>query len=127
MSLQRERITRVTNLENVTIHTTLDTSRIVGDIEAAQKWLDNEILKDCDPYVPVDSFRMRDSGQANTTLGSGKILFRTPYVRPQYYRSDYNHGRDNHPQASAMWFEKAKATRRDHWLRGFKQMAGGNQ
>ena len=38
--------------------------------EAAQKYLDNEVLKDCTPYVPMDTGQLMRSGINATVIGS---------------------------------------------------------
>lgn len=48
---------------------------------AAQKWLDNEVLKDCEPYVPFRTGNLARSGQLGTKLGSGKVIYNAPYAR----------------------------------------------
>jgi len=92
----------------------------------AQKWLDNEILKDSDPYVPMDTGVLRLSGQLGTVLGSGEIVYNAPYAARQYYRHP-GKSTDKHPQACMQWFEKAKAIHKARWVSTTKKMAGGGK
>jgi len=87
---------------------------------AGQKWLDNEVLKDCDEYVPMRTGNLRNSGIRGTTLGSGKVIYNAPYAASCYY-AKRTFSKDKHPKASAQWFEKAKAVHKQKWING----AGG--
>ena len=99
-------------------------SRFGMQFSEAQKWLDNEVLKDCDPYVPMDSGNLRTSGIRGTRLGSGRIVYNAPYAARQYYRHT-GKSTDKHPQACMQWFEKAKAVHKDRWVKTAKKIAGG--
>lgn len=90
----------------------------------AQKWLDNEVLKDSDPYVPMRTGRLRDSGIHGTDIGSGRVIYNTPYASRCYY-GHYNFSQKKHPQACRQWFEKAKASCKTKWLNGVKTMMRG--
>ena len=89
--------------------------------EFAQKWLDNEVLKDCGPYVPVRSGDLFRSGITATKIGSGKVEYNMPYARRVYYG---NHIKFNNkqPKSCAFWFEKAKGVNKDKWLGGVKKI-----
>ena len=84
----------------------------------AQKFLDNQVLKDSDPYVPFDTGATRQSGINQTKLGEGLVVYKTPYVRYIYYGLHIRFRPIRHPLASAMWFEKAKAVRLRDWVEG---------
>ena len=53
--------------------------------EAVQKQVDESVLKYCEPYLPFDRGILRDSGYTATVIGSGKVIWDTPYARYQYY------------------------------------------
>lgn len=68
-----------------------------------QKVIDSEVLRLCDQYVPLDTGALRDSGQINTRLGSGEVIYSTPYARKQYYiPMPHDGGRTDY------WFEHMK-------------------
>ena len=90
----------------------------------AQKWLDNEVLKDCDPYVPFRTGNLRNSGIRGTVLGSGRVIYNAPYAAACYY-GHFNFSRAKHPQATRQWFEKAKAANKSKWISGTKKLMGG--
>jgi len=98
-------------------------SRFSGNASRAQKWLDSEILKDSAPYVPRITGALEHSGIDGTVIGSGLIVYNSPYARKQYY-GYFKHSTQAHPQASREWFEVAKATRKTAWIRGAKRIGG---
>lgn len=88
----------------------------------AQKYLDNEVLKDSAPFVPMRTGNLMNSGQTGTVLGSGKIEYNAPYAKRMYYGVGFHFSKDKHPQACAQWFEKAKALKKDDWLKGVNKI-----
>lgn len=91
-------------------------SRFHTKYQLAQKYLDNEVLKDSDPYVPMDTGNLRNSGIRGTKLGSGEVIYNAPYARHCYYGTHIRFSPAKHPLATAMWFEKAKAVNKKKWL-----------
>jgi hypothetical protein len=85
---------------------------------SAQKFLDNEVLKDCAPYVPMRTGQLMRSGQNGTNIGSGQVVYNAPYAKKVYYATKANFSRAKHPQASSQWFEKAKAIKKKDWING---------
>jgi hypothetical protein len=99
--------------------------RFKSSYHQAQMWLDNEVLKDSDKYVPMKTGMLVRSGIRATELGSGNIVYDTPYARRMYYGVDFEFNKARHPLAQAFWFEAAKAVNNDKWIRGAKKIAGG--
>ena len=93
--------------------------------EQAQKWLDNEVLKDCGPYVPFRYGHLFRSGITATKVGSGEVEYNAPYAKRVYYGSGMHFSKDKHPQACAQWFEKAKGVNKEKWLDGVKKIMHG--
>ena len=54
-------------------------------LDYAQKFVDSEVIRLCDPYTPEDSSDLIKSVTINTKIGSGKVIWRTPYARRMYY------------------------------------------
>ena len=98
-------------------------ARLRGCLAKAQKWLDNEVLKDCQPFVPMRTGNLMNSGLTGTTLGKGKVIYTAPYARRMYYGVNFHFSKDKHPQACAQWFEKAKAINKEKWLNGAQSIA----
>lgn len=89
-------------------------ARFGRNFDAAQQQLDIEVLKDCEPYIPMDTGNLRDSGIRGTKPGSGKVEWDAIYARRQYYALP-NKSRDVHPRATTHWFEAAKAVNLAKW------------
>lgn len=93
-------------------------SRGLGKNGKLQKMLDSEIIRRCDPLVPVDSHTLRQSVTLATRIGSGLIVYNTPYARKQYY---LNSGRLQQGQRGKMWFERMKAQHKDSLITMLKR------
>ena len=102
----------------------------------AQKVLDNIIVKDTDPYVPMDTGTL---AQTVRGMGTGEITYIQPYAHYQYYGTLYvteygaafaqlgekkpvntgiplNHNKEKHPLAGPFWFEVSKSVNKDKWI-----------
>lgn len=100
-----------------------------------QKFIDSEVLRLCDPLVPLDSGMLKKSGITGTVVGSGKVTYNSPYARYQYYGklmvgkapktlTDIDlqyHSRDS--RRCKLWFERMKSQYKDDILRGAKKIA----
>lgn len=100
-------------------------ARLEGRVDRAQKWLDNEVLKDCQPFVPMRTGNLMDSGVHGTKLGSGEVFYNAPYAKRMYYGVNFRFSPLKHPQATAQWFEKAKAVHKDTWRSGVQKILKG--
>lgn len=109
----------------VHINTQYCLGRFNCKFSAAQKFLDNEVLKDSDPFVPFRTGNLRNSGITGTVLGSGKVVYSAPYSKKMYYGFNFNFSKVKHPQACAQWFEKAKAIKKKAWLAGVDKIVRG--
>ena len=90
----------------------------------AQKWLDNEVLKDSAPFVPRLTGELERSGIEGTEIGSGLLVYNREYAAPQYY-GNFQHSKQAHPQATRLWFETAKSINKAKWTAGVKKIGGG--
>lgn len=54
-----------------------------------QKVVDAAIIRYCFPYVPYDEGVLAASASTATKIGSGEIVYDTPYARYQYYGELY--------------------------------------
>lgn len=91
-------------------------------LNSAQVWLDNEILKDSDPYVPLRTGTLRNSGTLGTRIGAGQIQYIAPYARRQYYLGRLPGESKTGPLKGRYWFERSKAVNKGKWVRGVKQI-----
>ncbi len=89
---------------------------IEGKLQQQQKYFDALVLQDSNYFIPIKTHTMEASSQINTRLGSGQIIWRTPYARRQYY--DYHKPPyQPNPNACGRWFEAAKARWFEKWVR----------
>lgn len=88
--------------------------------EKAQQYIDNEVLLRDDPFVPSRTGTLRRSGMLNTRIGSGNVIYSTPYARRLYYNPQY-HFHDA-PQRGGLWFERMKIGNREAILNGASQI-----
>lgn len=87
-----------------------------------QKFVDSEVLRLTDPYVPMDTGQLKQSGTRHTRIGSGEVKYKTPYARRMYYNPQYRF--QGAPMRGAYWFERFKANHRDEILKGAAKVAG---
>lgn len=77
-----------------------------------QKFLDSEFIRITDPYVPFDEAslyarpgRLRDSVIIASDIGSGKVVYDTPYARYHYYNPEFHF--QGAPVRGAYWADRA--------------------
>lgn len=78
------------------------TEELNRKVQNAQKVVDSEILRCCEPFVPKKTGNLARSGIMGTRIGSGKVRYIAPYAKKQYYRGKANQ------QRGRFWFERAK-------------------
>lgn len=50
-----------------------------------QRFIDQKVIDECRPYVPASPNRiLENSAQASTEIGSGMVIWNTPYAHYQY-------------------------------------------
>lgn len=89
----------------------------------AQMYVDSEVLRLCDPLVPLDTGMLIKSGILGTIVGSGEVRYIAPYAAEQYYNTAENRPYD--ANRGAKWFERMKAAHKDDILSGAQKRAGG--
>jgi len=60
-----------------------------GKMTKAQEYVDSEVLRLCDPYVPLDRGTLKSSATVATKIGSGEVIWNTPYAAKMYYGDSY--------------------------------------
>ena len=89
--------------------------RIGAAVRKAQMKLDQQVITDSNFYCPLETGALQKSAQINTVIGSGAVVWRTPYARAQYYGVNFDRSKDPNPNACAKWFEAAKARKMEQW------------
>lgn len=88
-----------------------------------QRFIDSEVLRLCDPYIPMITGTLKRSGISGTTIGSGEVRYNANYAAQQYYHTADSRSYD--PHRGAHWFERMKTDHKDELLRGAQKIAGG--
>lgn len=99
------------------------------NFEQAQKYVDREVLRRSDPYVPMDTGALIKSGISGTVLGSGEVDYTAPYAREQYYNNAGRgkQGTSKHNSHNSkclrgkLWFERMKADHKQEILDGLQK------
>ncbi len=94
-----------------------------------QKKIDSEVLRHCSRYAPKLSGELIKSGTRNTVIGSGKVIYKTPYAKSQYY---YNTGHGKQGIANGglrgrKWFERMKKNNLRRIIRVAVDLSGGRE
>ena len=98
--------------------------RSLGKGGKAQIFVDSEVLRCCDSYVPFRTGMLKRSGITATVKGSGMVRYNTPYARLNYYSNKGNgkEGMNKGGKRGRLWFERMKPDSRDSILNGVKKI-----
>jgi hypothetical protein len=94
-----------------------------GHYTAAQKFVDSEVLRLCEPYTPLLTSMLIKSGTLGTDMGSGTVQWIAPYARAQYY-GHRKPGSLTGPLRGPFWFERMKAVHGTKITQGARRIAG---
>ena len=86
-----------------------------------QKFIDSECLRLTAPKIPKDTGALIESGTINTVIGSGEVIYNTPYARRWYYMPAQFQGA---PERGNYFFERMKQQYKEQILAGAKKLAG---
>lgn len=86
-----------------------------------QRFIDSECLRLTAPFVPKDTGALIESGTINTKIGSGEVIYNTPYARRWYYMPAQFQGA---PERGNYFFERMKQQYKEQILAGAKKLAG---
>jgi hypothetical protein len=92
----------------------------------AQKFVDHEILRGCEPYVPLLTGMLKMSGILGTVPGEGVVSWIAPYARRNYY-SKRAPGSATGPLRGPFWFARWKPIGAPAVIAGARKIAGGGQ
>lgn len=105
---------------NFKVKVDIDTNKLQSkrknSTKGAQIQLDQDVLKDSNYYAPQDESHLIRSGIRDSLIGKGKIIWGIIYARKLYYNPQYNFSKDKNPNAQGLWFEAAKASKKNNWL-----------
>ena len=117
----------------------------VGEGGHVQKAVDAAVIRECFPYLPFDEGILAGSANTATEIGSGEVVYDTPYARYLYYGEVYGpnipivengvivgywsppeksptgrqlqYNTDKNPLAGSHWFDRAMADHSDDVLK----------
>lgn len=92
-----------------------------------QRFVDSEILRLSEPYVPVMDGILKGSGKLNTVVGSGKVVYKTPYAKRQYYAGRAPGTSTKGSLRGRQWFERMKNSHLHEILQGAREIAGADE
>jgi hypothetical protein len=98
--------------------------RASGRFNAAQEFIDSEVLRACSSRVPFQTGFLQKSGILGSEIGSGELSYLAPYAGIQYYRTAPSRSYD--ANRGGMWFERAKAAEGRRILAGAARIAGSS-
>ena len=97
--------------------------RSLNEGDKAQQYVDSTVLRLCAPMVPFDSGELMWSGIRETRIGSGEVVYQTPYARRWYYEPANFFGA---PTRGNYWFERMKNNGGAQTImRGLAEITGG--
>lgn len=95
-------------------------SKVHRSSQKAENALADQIIADCQQYVPKQEGILRHARVEHEGDGT-QVVYETPYAAYQYYGCwpDGSHVIRNHTTAgtTTKWIEHAKASNNDKWLR----------
>ena len=117
----------------------------VGEGGCVQQVVDSAVIRECFPYVPFDEGILAGSANTATKVGSGEVVYDTPYARYQFYGEVYGpnfpivengeivgyysppekyptgkrlqYNTDKNPLAGSHWFDRAMADHKEDILK----------
>lgn len=92
------------------------------EIRTLQEFVDSKCLQYCDNLVPKDTGILKQSGIMHTQIGSGELIYRTPYARRWYYMpANFSEA----PERGNYWFERMKQQHKEKILAGARKIING--
>ncbi|WP_017379741.1 minor capsid protein [Paenisporosarcina sp. TG-14] len=91
-------------------------SKMVNATNKTQSILDLQVLKDSNKFAPQDLSELKKSSIRTSKIGTGELIWETPYARKLYYNPQYKFSKDKNPLAGGLWFERAKAEKKKVWI-----------
>ena len=110
-------------------------ARKILAFQQAQRYVDSEVLRRCDPLTPRLNGHLIRSGVRATRLGSGMVQYNSPYARYQYYGkvmigkapkkiTNIPLTYTGAPNRGAKWFERMKVKDKKDILKGAGRIVG---
>lgn len=88
------------------------TVRSKENFHQAQIYVDSEVIRRTEPYIPILTGALKDSGKTGTKTGSGVVQYPVQYAKPRYYK-----GRKGKGLRGKYFFHRMKADHKADILR----------
>lgn len=95
--------------------------RINKKLEMGQETIDTEVIKGGNYFAPEDRSNLIQSAIRSSKIGSGQVVWDTPYAKKLYYNPQYNFSKDKNPNAQGLWFEAGKARFLNDWIQAVQE------
>lgn len=108
--------------------------------DTAQVWLDSEILRSTEPFVPMDQGDLIGSGVRGTVPGSGLIVYNSSYAHYHYVglvrvgrapkkltdrKMRYSQLHQAGQERGSVWFDRSKKVNLAAWIAGVERAMKG--
>lgn len=90
-----------------------------------QVFIDNEVIKRSDKYIPLRTGVLKMSGILGSRPGEGFVHYIAPYASYQYYKTAKTRNYD--PRRGAYWFERMKNAEGRAIIDGARRLARGQK
>ncbi len=92
-------------------------SKFTNKFNTAQSKFDTEVLRLCDKYIPMDTGILKKSAQIATDIGSGELVWNTPYAQAVYYKTGTTNG-----LRGKKWGHRCKADNMEYFKKYAKRL-----
>lgn len=92
----------------------------------SQKFVDSEVLRLSDPYIPLRTGMLIKSGILGTVIGNGEVAWIAPYAKAQYYRAR-KPGSQTGALRGPYWFQRMKAVHGRTLISRARSIAGSGK
>ena len=108
--------------------------------KTAQVWLDSEILRSTEPFVPMDQGDLIGSGVRGTVPGSGLVAHNSPHAHYHYVglvrvgrapkkltnrKMNYSQLHQAGQERGSAWFDRSKKVNLAAWIAGVERAMKG--
>lgn len=90
----------------------------------AQKFVDSEVLRLSEPFIPLLTGTLIKTGILGTDIGSGLVQWIAPYARRQYYRGRAPGTSNFGPLRGRFWFERMRQVHGRQIITGARRITG---
>lgn len=94
-----------------------------------QRFIDSEVIRCMDSFVPLRSGTLKKSAILGTVIGSGRVKYTAPYARRNYYENAGlgNEGTQRGGRRGRKWFERMKPIYLETILNGAVRLSGAER